>query len=102
MTRTSGIVLQILVAAIFGSAMFFLALAVSREAAAMPGMSTYEAMGVPGPRQYAEDTMELAPRFDSPRGFVRASHDEEVALSDEWAALCQVLDNCEGDAVDNP
>ena len=81
MTRASEITIQILVVAIFGSSMFFLALAISREAAAMPGMSSYEAMGVPHEREYAEDKMERAPseaRFDPPEGFVLTSHDEEV------------------------
>ena len=50
MTRASGIILQILVIAIFASSMFFFAMAVSR-AEAMLDTNSYEAMPVPAPRQ---------------------------------------------------
>jgi cytochrome c oxidase assembly factor CtaG len=50
MTRASGITLQILVVAIFVSALFFFGMAVSR-AEAMLYTNSYEAMPVSAPRQ---------------------------------------------------
>jgi hypothetical protein len=61
MTRTSTAILQTLIIAIFISSMIFFSLAISRESKAMPGMSSYEAMSVPGPRTFSEDPIVLLP-----------------------------------------
>ena len=53
MTRASGITLQILVVAIFVSALVFFGMAVSR-AEAMLDMHSYESMPVPEPRGVGE------------------------------------------------
>jgi hypothetical protein len=81
MTRASEIAIQILVVAIFGSSMFFLALAISREAAAMPTMHSFEAMPIPSPRENLDAGIVRLPseaRFDPPGGFVLTSHFDEV------------------------
>jgi hypothetical protein len=80
MSRTSTVILQTLIIAIFISSMFFFSLAVSH---AMPTMHTYEAMGVPQEREFAEDKIERAPseaRFDPPGGFVLTSHDVDEVV----------------------
>jgi hypothetical protein len=81
MTRTSAVILQALIIAIFISSMIFFSLAISRESNAMPTMHSYEAMSVPGLRAFAEDTMERMPNeasFDPPAGLALASHDQEI------------------------
>jgi hypothetical protein len=68
MTRTSAVILQALIIAIFVSAMTFFALALSRESKAMlGGMHSYEAMSVPGQRTFSEDRIVLLPGEDPAR-----------------------------------